>query len=40
MKFLKTIAVEELRKILISIPETSFGEEIIDIDQSFNRVLS
>ena len=40
MKFLKTIAVDELRKILISIPETSFGEEIIDIDQSFNRVLS
>ena len=40
MKFLKTIAVEELRKILISIPEAFFGEEIVNIDQSFNRVLS
>ena len=40
MKFLKTIAVEELRKILNSIPEASIGEEIVNIDQSFNRVLS
>ena len=40
MKFLKTIAVEELRKILISIPEASFEEKIVNIDQSFNRVLA
>ncbi|MFX1258570.1 MAG: gephyrin-like molybdotransferase Glp [Promethearchaeota archaeon] len=40
MKFLKTIGVEELKKILDSIPKINLEEETIRLDQAFNRVLS
>ena len=40
MKFLKTISVEDLKKILDSIPKLNLEEEIIILDQAFNRVLS
>ena len=40
MKFLKTIGVDELKKILDSIPKINLEEETIVLDQAFNRVLS
>jgi molybdenum cofactor synthesis domain-containing protein len=40
MKFLKTIGVDELKKILDSIPKINLDEETIVLDQAFNRVLS
>ncbi|MFX1394266.1 MAG: molybdopterin molybdotransferase MoeA [Promethearchaeota archaeon] len=40
MKFLKTISVEELKFILNSIPNLILDEEIVALEESFNRVLS
>ncbi len=40
MKFLKTISVEELRKILNEIPKFSLEQEEVTLDDSFNRVLA
>ncbi|MHA1149935.1 MAG: molybdopterin molybdotransferase MoeA [Promethearchaeota archaeon] len=40
MKFLKTIRVEEFRNILNSIKNLSLKEEIISLDESYNRVTS
>jgi len=40
MKFLKTIRVEELRNILTSILKFDLAEEIISLEDSFNRVIS
>ena len=40
MKFLKTISVEELRKILNSIPNLTTEEELIILEDSFNRIIS
>jgi molybdenum cofactor synthesis domain-containing protein len=40
MKFLKTIAVNELKHILNEISEAPLEEEMIKLDQSFNRVVS
>jgi len=40
MKFLKTIQVEELKKLLNSIPKIVSEEEIIPLEESFNRVVS
>jgi molybdenum cofactor synthesis domain-containing protein len=40
MKFLKTISVEEFKKILDSIPRLRFEEEIVNLEASFNRMLS
>jgi len=39
MKFLKTIAVSEFKKLLDDIPRIILEEEIISIDKSFNRIL-
>ncbi|MFX1259392.1 MAG: gephyrin-like molybdotransferase Glp [Promethearchaeota archaeon] len=40
MKYLKTIGVKELKKILDSIPKINLEKETISLDQAFNRVLS
>ncbi len=40
MKFLKTISVTEFKTILESIPKLRFKEEVVTIEDSFNRVLS
>lgn len=40
MKFLKTIAVSEFKKILDDIPRLELKDELISIDRSYNRVLS
>ena len=40
MKFLKTISVEELRNILNSILKFDLEEEIVSLEDSFNRVIS
>jgi molybdenum cofactor synthesis domain-containing protein len=40
MKFLKTIRVEELKQILDEIPRITLGEETIDLDLAFGRILS
>ena len=40
MKFLKTIRVEELRNILNSILKFDLEEEIVSLEDSFNRVIS
>jgi molybdenum cofactor synthesis domain-containing protein len=40
MKFLKTIKVEEFKKILESVPILRSEEETVDIEGSFNRVIS
>ncbi|MFW9827485.1 MAG: gephyrin-like molybdotransferase Glp [Candidatus Thorarchaeota archaeon] len=40
MKFLKTISVEEFKNILKSIPKLNVEEEIINLETSFNRILS
>ena len=40
MKFLKTISVTEFKEILESIPKLNFEEEVVNIEESFNRVLS
>lgn len=40
MKFLRTIPVSELKQILNNIPKISFKEEMINLQDSFNRVLS
>jgi len=40
MKFLKTVGVQELKEILNSIPKINLEEEILSLDNSFNRVLS
>ncbi|MFX0188333.1 MAG: molybdopterin molybdotransferase MoeA [Candidatus Hodarchaeota archaeon] len=40
MKFLKTIRVEKLRNILNSIPNLKLEEEIVSLEESFNRVIS
>ena len=39
MKFLKTIQVEELKKLLNSIPKIVSEEEIIPLEEGFNRVV-
>ncbi|MFX1418785.1 MAG: gephyrin-like molybdotransferase Glp [Promethearchaeota archaeon] len=40
MKFLKTISVNEFKNILDSLPRLKFEEEIINLAESFNRLLS
>ncbi len=40
MKFLKTISVTEFKTILESIPKLNFKEEVITIEDSFNRIIS
>ncbi|UCD00416.1 MAG: molybdopterin molybdenumtransferase MoeA [Promethearchaeota archaeon] len=40
MKFLKTISVEEFRNILESIQKITTEEELVNIEESFNRVIS
>jgi molybdenum cofactor synthesis domain-containing protein len=40
MKFLKTIGVEEFKNILESIPKLNMEEETINLEESFNRILS
>ncbi|MHA2009317.1 MAG: molybdenum cofactor synthesis domain-containing protein [Promethearchaeota archaeon] len=40
MKFLKTISVEELRNLLNSIPQLKIKEELINLEESFNRIIS
>jgi len=40
MKFLKTISVAEFKAILESIPKLIFEEELVRIEESFNRILS
>ena len=40
MKFLETISVEELKSILNSISNLELDEEIINLEDCFNRVLS
>ncbi|MFX0024537.1 MAG: hypothetical protein ACFE9S_19640, partial [Candidatus Hermodarchaeota archaeon] len=40
MKFLKTISVEEFRQILNSIQKVETGEELVNLDDSFNRIIS
>ena len=40
MKFLETISVEELKSILNSISNLELEEEIINLEDCFNRVLS
>ena len=40
MKFLKTISVEELRNLLNSIPNLITEEELINLEDSFNRIIS
>ncbi len=40
MKFLKAIQVEELKKLLNSIPKIVSEEEIIPLEEGFNRVVS
>jgi len=40
MKFLKTIKVEEFRNILNSIPDLQLTEEIVSLDDCFNRIIS
>lgn len=40
MKFLKTITVEEFKKILDSIPKINLEEELIPIQDCFNRMIS
>ena len=39
MKFLRTIKVEEFKKILRSIPKIKTSEEIIPLEEAYNRVL-
>ena len=39
MKFLQTIKVKEFKKILESIPKIKTGEEIILLEEGYNRVL-
>ena len=40
MKFLKTISVEELKKLLEKYANLNLGEEYISIEEAFNRTLS
>ncbi|MFW9818897.1 MAG: molybdenum cofactor synthesis domain-containing protein [Candidatus Thorarchaeota archaeon] len=40
MKFLKTISVEEFRQILNSIQRVETGEELVSLNDSFNRIIS
>jgi molybdenum cofactor synthesis domain-containing protein len=40
MKFLRTIKTEELRQILNSIPKLIIEEELVPLEDSFNRVIS
>ena len=40
MKFLKTIKVEEFKRILDSISELKTEEELINIEECFNRIIS
>lgn len=40
MKFLKTISVTEFKNILESIPKLNFEEEVITLEESYNRILS
>jgi len=39
MKFLQTIKVEEFKKILRSIPKITTSEEIVPLEEAYNRVL-
>ncbi len=39
MKFLQTIKVEEFKKLLGAIPKIKISEEIIPLEEAFNRVL-
>ena len=40
MKFLKTISVEEFKSILDGIPRIKVEEELINLEESFNRVIA
>jgi molybdenum cofactor synthesis domain-containing protein len=40
MKFLKVISVDEFKKILNSIQKVEMGEELVNLDDSFNRIIS
>ncbi|MHA1932624.1 MAG: molybdopterin molybdotransferase MoeA [Promethearchaeota archaeon] len=40
MKFLKTIKVEEFKEILDSVPNLITEDEIVSIEESFNRIIS
>jgi len=40
MKFLETISVAEFKAILESIPKLIFKEELVRIEESFNRTIS
>lgn len=40
MKFLKTISVEEFRNILNSIQKITTDEELVPLEDSFNRIIS
>ncbi|NVM35931.1 MAG: hypothetical protein HWN81_10065, partial [Candidatus Lokiarchaeota archaeon] len=40
MKFLKTISVEEFKKILNSISKIVTDEELVSLEDSFNRIIS
>jgi molybdenum cofactor synthesis domain-containing protein len=40
MKFLKTIKVEEFKNILTSISSLEIGEELLSIENCFNRIVS
>jgi molybdopterin biosynthesis enzyme len=40
MKFLKTIKAEEFRELLDSFPRIKTDKELVDIDESFNRIIS
>ena len=40
MKFLKTISVKEFKNILKSISKIVTGEEIVSLEESFNRIIS
>ncbi|MFX0027007.1 MAG: gephyrin-like molybdotransferase Glp [Candidatus Hermodarchaeota archaeon] len=40
MKFLKTISVEAFRKILDSVHKIETGEELVNLDDAFNRTIS
>ena len=40
MKFLETISVAEFKAILESIPKLIFEEELVRIEESFNRTIS
>jgi molybdenum cofactor synthesis domain-containing protein len=40
MKFLKTISVDEFKTILNDVPRIKVEEELVDLEESFNRVIA